>query len=983
MRQGLLSLLVLMSTISLYGQREVYSNRSRGADLFDAGMYSAAQKEFASELSEKQSEESAFLMVMCSIYLEQSGTKEQLSQFVKNYPNSIYDDQIALLLADLLYSKGDYEKAVEAYENVKSTAISKQKKDETSFRMGHSLFNIGDYTAASDYFKSVEDHEDYADHAKYHIAFIEYEKGSYSAAKSLFKELLSNDAYSVIIPYYILQIEFLENNHRYVVDNGVALMEAVYGNRASEIARILSESWFKLDDFSKALDYIVMYQELGGEMGRYEYYILGFCTYKMGHYEKAIPSLQAASGADDELTQNASYHLADCYLEMGDKKNSMVAFSMASDTRFNSIIAEDALFNYGKLQYELGRGVFNEAINVLQRYLKTYPESPRVDEVRGYLGSAYYNSKNYKAAYEAIKLMPNPDNNVKAAMQKISYFRALELWNGGDVELAQKLLNESLNQKYNAKYTALASFWLGEIAYKKGDYKAAIERYNTYIRLSPVTERENIMSHYSIGYSYFNQNDWKMSSRYFNQFLAKYKTRDSYRADALNRLGDSYFGDRNYKMAYDCYDEARKLNVVERFYSQYQRAIMLGLSKNVNDKIASLNTIVATGKGSYIDDALYEVSRTYLVQGRYKEAVNSFQRFIKEYPTSQEYVNALSGLGLASENLGNSTEAMKYYKMVVDKAPRSTNAKSAMLGLKGIYVGSDDVDGYFEFVTNSDVEMEIGAVEQDSLTFTAAERLYISGDAKAKGALKNYINKFENGVFVSNALYYYSSCMLRDKDTEGAIEALLTLDALYYNDYTERGVKLLAELSFDSKKYEISSKSYKRLAELSKKSDAVSKALVGYLSSVELMEDDLLYLGACDYVIDSSLATTELREKAMLAKAKLLEKSGKSGDAMVLLEKLRGDAESVYGAEATYMVVERLYAAKKYDKAEKIAIKFAESTTTHSYWLGRTFIVLGDVYIAKEDNFQARATLQSIVDGYLPVDDGVVDSAKDKIQTLK
>ncbi len=50
--------------------------------------------------------------------------------------------------------------------------------------------------------------------------------------------------------------------------------------------------------------------------------------------------------------------------------------------RSTLVIAEDALFNYGKLQYELGGGVFNEAINVLGRYLERYPDSPRADEAR-------------------------------------------------------------------------------------------------------------------------------------------------------------------------------------------------------------------------------------------------------------------------------------------------------------------------------------------------------------------------------------------------------------------------------------------------------------------------------------------------------------------------------------------------------------------------------------------------------------------------
>ena len=63
---------------------------------------------------------------------------------------------------------------------------------------------------------------------------------------------------------------------------------------------------------------------------------------------------------------------------------------------------------------------------MLNNYIESFPSSPRVGEARELLLAAYFNSRNYDAAYEAIKLVPDPDNNVKMALQKIAYFRALE-----------------------------------------------------------------------------------------------------------------------------------------------------------------------------------------------------------------------------------------------------------------------------------------------------------------------------------------------------------------------------------------------------------------------------------------------------------------------------------------------------------------------------------------------------------------------------
>ncbi|UKI39568.1 MAG: tetratricopeptide repeat protein [Alistipes putredinis] len=52
-------------------------------------------------------------------------------------------------------------------------------------------------------------------------------------------------------------------------------------------------------------------------MGRSENYIAGFSLYKEGDYRNAAPYLAKVCSADDALSQNASYHLADCYLKNG------------------------------------------------------------------------------------------------------------------------------------------------------------------------------------------------------------------------------------------------------------------------------------------------------------------------------------------------------------------------------------------------------------------------------------------------------------------------------------------------------------------------------------------------------------------------------------------------------------------------------------------------------------------------------------------
>ena len=93
---------------------------------------------------------------------------------------------------------------------------------------------------------------------------------------------------------------------------------------------------------------------------------------------------------------------------------------------------------------------------------------------------------------------------------------------------------------------------------------------------------------------------------------------------------------------------------------------------------------------------------------------------------------------------------------------------------------------------------------------------------------------------------------------------------------------------------------------------------------------------------------------------------------MTIYKQLSSEVKSAEGAESRYRVIEAEFKAKNYDQAEKMVYAFSDSKTPQNYWLAKAFILLGDIYMARQDSFQARATYQSVVDGYSPADDGIV-----------
>jgi TolA-binding protein len=53
----------------------------------------------------------------------------------------------------------------------------------------------------------------------------------------------------------------------------------------------------------------------------------------------------------------------------------------------------------------------------------------------------------------------------------------------------------------------------------------------------------------------------------------------------------------------------------------------------------------------------------------------------------------------------------------------------------------------------------------------------------------------------------------------------------------------------------------------------------------------------------------------------------------------------------------------------------------YDYWVTKTFILLADNYVALKDTFQAKATLQSVIDNYKG-DDDILPTAKQKLEAL-
>lgn len=959
----------------------------RGRSLFDFGRWTDARHEFlqARETLSPADREAAqtvdFYLAACAVELGSRDAEAALRRFEVRYPGSVYANDVRFSLGSYYCAEGDMKRAREAFEKTDYKALGRARKEQYDVRMGYVEFTDGDYDKAFGYFDRIGPQSEYADHALYYKSYIDYAEGRYGRAKQGFTALQRSDAYRDVVPYYLLQIEFHEGNYRYVVENGGKLVQRAVPERRKELERVIAESWFRLGDFNKTIEHLDAFAAAGGELDRDGSYLMGFSLYRTARYPEAAEYLRRACGAEDALTQNASYHLADCYLRAGDKRAAMHTFAMAADDRFDATIAEDALFNYGKLQYELGGGAFNGAINVLTRYVERYPSSPRAEEARALLIAAYYNSRDYDAAYRAIKQMPSGDADIRAALQKITYFRALEAYKAGDMRAAQRYLTESAAVNVSPKYTALNAFWQGEIAFAQGDYPVAAAKYNAYLKRAPRTEREYALAWYNLGYCAFDRNDLGQAQASFRKFLAAWSPRDRYRADAYNRLGDAAYSDRRFEEAVGEYDKAIALATPEQQYARYKRAVTLGILGRTDQKQQALRQIAASG-GDYADEASYELGRSYIAQEKYAEGAAQLEKFVAAYPSSPRCTQALSDLGLAYLNLGDKQKSLKYYDRVIGASPHSSEARGAMQSIREIYVSQGDADAYFDYAAKAGLESDLTALSRDSLSFAAAQKLYLDGQQEAAAkSLRSYVQSYPKGYYLTDALYYLSDCYLRSGERGEAIETLTALADRGTTQYTVAVLEKLSEMTYADERWDEAASAYRRLYDAAPTKTGREEAMKGYVRATVAGGDGAKIAAmAADVCGHDDAGAAALRE-AKYAWAGQLRAEGRRDEAVKLYRELAKDVRTKEGSEAAYYVIESTFGSGDMDKTEKEVFAFSEREP-QAYWLAKAFILLGDVYVKKGDNFQARATWQSVADGYSPADDGIVDEAKARIAKL-
>lgn len=958
-------------------------------DLFAKAKYGAAQYEFErvidrlTDRSDATRTEAEFMSALCAVRLFHGDAGHKLLAFMDNHAENQHIPAVRFELFKHAFAQKKWKEALAWSDQVDRFGLDQEELEEYRFKRGYAYFQEGERDKALGEFAEVQTGTGtYAVPATYYTAHIQYEKGNYETALTGFQKLQNDENFGKVVPYYIAEILFLQGKYDELATYVQPLLADPSGlKRANEINRLAGEANFRTGKYAEALPYLEKSaQRVGVDRG--DRYILGYTYYKTGDCKKALAEFNLVANGEDSIAQLATYHMADCYLRLNEKNYARTAFKKAYEIGKDPKVTEDALFNYAKLAYELSFDPYHEAITALKNYLRTYPNTQRRDEAYEFLLNVYLKTKNYEEALVSLDAIQNKDLRLKEAYQKLAYDRGVELYEGRKYKDAALFFERALKYPVSQSVNARAHFWMAESYYGDGELTAALRKYDD-LRNSPGAYATDLYEQagYGMGYTYFKLKQYDEAATSFRRFVGTKAGEAKQRADAMMRTGDCYFVMRDNAQAVHWYDEAVRTGAGDRDYAQYQKGVCQGLQGKFSEKISTLKGLLNEKPDSrYAADAKFQLGETYINLDDDANAMKYYAQVVQQHANSPHVRESMLQTALIHKRQGRTDEALAGFKAIVAKFNTVDGSKEALAGIEAIYIQQGKVGEYEAYLGTLDF-VDPATLGLDSTYYRSAELLYFDNKcAQAIGAFGDYLNKYPNGAFVLNAMAYRGDCAYKAGNYDLALPDFEGVIQRNGTQFMESALVGASDILYKDKRWEGALEYFIKLETVASFPGNVLAAQTGQMRTLlELGRMDEAAVAAGKVAANTD-ANADLKAEANLVVAKGLLEKGENDAAYTKFKAVTGTSTNALGAEAKYYMAYVRHLQEKYRDAEKEVFDLAKKYPSYDHWKARAFILLGDIYVQLDDRFQAKATLQAVIDNCQEPD--LVEQARERLAAI-
>ena len=182
-----------------------------------------------------------------------------------------------------------------------------------------------------------------------------------------------------------------------------------------------------------------------------------------------------------------------------------------------------------------------------------------------------------------------------------------------------------------------------------------------------------------------------------------------------------------------------------------------------------------------------------------------------------------------------------------------------------------------------------------------------------------------------------------------------------FSNYQEECLVVAATIAYNNKDYSQALGHYRDLELVAVLKNNVLEAQIGLLRCNYFLNNFTDAKMYADRVISNPSTPDEIRNTAYLWRGRISKQNGQYDAAITDYKEVlkRG---GVAAAEAKYGIAFCLFSKGEFKKAEAEIFQLIEKYSGFEEWKYRGFLLLADSYIGLKDYFQARATINAILD---------------------
>ncbi|MFC1501334.1 tetratricopeptide repeat protein [Elusimicrobiota bacterium] len=882
---------------------------------------------FAGKLTENES-----FKLVCDLYKKSPQDIETVDQalyFLKYFSNSENNLKVSYILAN---AYGNSQKAIELFKKL-AKKKDKEIKVSSFYMLGETYYNMERYNEAVKTLKRFCDKFD--EHFLYAEALYVLSQ-CYMGLNQWEDAIETLDKLVEIAPYY-------ETRDKVIFSFGILDYRVdEYDEALKSFKKLNSEKGLFyqgkcLEHLKKYIPAALTFKKLLDKFSKSQIeeevrFLVAECFYKGKDYGSAVIEYKkfVEKFKDSPFIPNAYYRIGSCLYREAQTENkhyykAIEMFELVIDVFRSGEFAPMAYYMLGECF--LGEGNTQEALKAYQTILTNYPGADILPQTYYKIGWCYTQLNDYDKAIETYESIVNEFPKY----EKVSFslmFAAENAYRKQDYDAAISYFKKVLDHAdKNDKISEIALYAMSKTYFDTEKYNEIISGCHYILNELPKSKSDyRSYTYLLVAEAYYALGFFTEAGKVYDKITEDYQYT---KAASLAQEGKSwaYFQVKEYDLAQkerEAYmdDMSVDHSESEKISSQFEMGNIFYNKKQYMEALETFEKFVVDYPDSIlVPDAIFSAGRSYYKLQYYTKAIETWEQLVAKYP---DHKKAKESIKLVADTYFRAQKyplAVKTYTTITQLYPEDLVAKQAYLRIAQSYYNSmDDINAIKAFETFIDIYPE------DKLSDGAVDGIIMSANRLSETGNKSDVDLLVLQRFVENhsdsnlapmVQYRLAQRFFEEKEYEVAADEFKRVitdfstskhlsDAAFYN----------AESYYYAKKYKESIDAYEKFVESFPKHESIRIAYLHLANANYYINEFLPAANSYQEATRLSEETDQIYKTAVINTALCFKKAKKWVDAVKVYEgfiKKNPDDESI---NKTYLDLIEVYEIlKKYQEA--------------------------------------------------------------------